>query len=178
MTKGQIEAAVTEALTRFEREHLGRGPKHARTSIVRDMVPQAEAASMIGYVTMGMALAWQPVAARVSLVGTEAHNEIRFEPNLNGVFATVVAADVPIETDDLPRQVDLNPAVADADPPEGGNVDFTVAQLFGDRVDLVEFLAQFGPDRSGNAGVLDQVAQIAIRVEKMPLRRCLPGRGR
>ncbi len=38
MTKGQIEAAVTEALTRFEREHLGRGPTHARTFIVRDMV--------------------------------------------------------------------------------------------------------------------------------------------
>ena len=38
MTKGQIEAAITEALTRFEREHLGRGPKQARTFIVRDLV--------------------------------------------------------------------------------------------------------------------------------------------
>lgn len=38
MTKGQVEAAVTEALTRFEREHLGRGPKQARTHIIEDMV--------------------------------------------------------------------------------------------------------------------------------------------
>jgi uncharacterized protein YbcI len=38
VTKGQIEAAVTETLTRFEREHLGRGPRHARSFIVRDMV--------------------------------------------------------------------------------------------------------------------------------------------
>ncbi len=38
MTKGQIEAAVTQALTRFERDHLGRGPKLARTFIIQDMV--------------------------------------------------------------------------------------------------------------------------------------------
>lgn len=37
-TKGQIEAAVTEALTRFERDYLGRGPKEARSFIVQDMV--------------------------------------------------------------------------------------------------------------------------------------------
>lgn len=38
MTKGQVEAAVTEALTRFEREHLGRGPKQAKTYIIEDMI--------------------------------------------------------------------------------------------------------------------------------------------
>ena len=38
VTKGQVEAAVTEALTRFERDHLGRGPKQARTHIIQDMV--------------------------------------------------------------------------------------------------------------------------------------------
>lgn len=37
-TKGQIEAALTTALTQFEREFLGRGPKDARTFIVADMV--------------------------------------------------------------------------------------------------------------------------------------------
>lgn len=37
-TKGQIEAAITEAVTQFEREYLGRGPKEARTFIVEDMV--------------------------------------------------------------------------------------------------------------------------------------------
>lgn len=38
MTKGQIEAAVTQALTKFEREHLGRGPRSARSHVVQDMV--------------------------------------------------------------------------------------------------------------------------------------------
>lgn len=37
-TKGQIEAAVTEAITRFEREHLGRGPKDARSFLLQDVV--------------------------------------------------------------------------------------------------------------------------------------------
>lgn len=37
-TKGQIEAAITEAITQFERDYLGRGPKEARTFIVADMV--------------------------------------------------------------------------------------------------------------------------------------------
>jgi uncharacterized protein YbcI len=37
-TKGQIEAAITTALTQFEREFLGRGPKDARTFILADMV--------------------------------------------------------------------------------------------------------------------------------------------
>jgi len=37
-TKGQIEAAVTEAITQFEREYLGRGPKEAKAFIVEDLV--------------------------------------------------------------------------------------------------------------------------------------------
>lgn len=37
-TKGQVEAAVTEAITRFEREYLGRGPKEARAYVIDDMV--------------------------------------------------------------------------------------------------------------------------------------------
>jgi uncharacterized protein YbcI len=37
-TKGQIEAAITTALTQFEREFLGRGPRDARTFILADMV--------------------------------------------------------------------------------------------------------------------------------------------
>jgi len=38
MTKGQAEAAITEALTRFKREFLGRGPQMARTYIMGDMI--------------------------------------------------------------------------------------------------------------------------------------------
>ena len=37
-TKGQIEAAVTAALTQFERDFLGRGPREARTFIIQDLV--------------------------------------------------------------------------------------------------------------------------------------------
>ena len=37
-TKGQVEAAITEAITKFERDYLGRGPKEARTFIVEDLV--------------------------------------------------------------------------------------------------------------------------------------------
>jgi uncharacterized protein YbcI len=37
-SKGQIEAAISAALTQFEREMLGRGPKEARTHIVHDLV--------------------------------------------------------------------------------------------------------------------------------------------
>lgn len=34
MSKGQLEAALTVAITQFERDFLGRGPKAARTFIV------------------------------------------------------------------------------------------------------------------------------------------------
>ncbi|MEM7800386.1 MAG: DUF2294 domain-containing protein [Chloroflexota bacterium] len=37
-TKGQIEAAFTKAIIKFEKEYLGRGPLDARTFILRDMV--------------------------------------------------------------------------------------------------------------------------------------------
>jgi uncharacterized protein YbcI len=37
-TKGQVEAAVTEAITRFERDYLGRGPREAKAYILDDMV--------------------------------------------------------------------------------------------------------------------------------------------
>lgn len=37
-TKGQIEAAITESITRFERDYLGRGPREARTYIIEDLV--------------------------------------------------------------------------------------------------------------------------------------------
>jgi len=37
-TKGQVEAAITEAITRFEREYLGRGPREAKAYILDDMV--------------------------------------------------------------------------------------------------------------------------------------------
>ena len=37
-TKGQVEAAVAAALTQFERDFLGRGPREARAFLVHDLV--------------------------------------------------------------------------------------------------------------------------------------------
>lgn len=37
-TKGQLEAEISAAITQFEKDHLGRGPKEARTFIIQDMV--------------------------------------------------------------------------------------------------------------------------------------------
>lgn len=37
-TRGQLEAAMSDAVVRFEREYMGRGPVEARTYLVDDMV--------------------------------------------------------------------------------------------------------------------------------------------
>ncbi len=37
-TKGQIEAEVSNAMTRFELEYMGRGPKETKTYIIDDMI--------------------------------------------------------------------------------------------------------------------------------------------
>ena len=38
MTVGQAEAALTEAIIKFEKEYLGRGPLDARTFFIQDMI--------------------------------------------------------------------------------------------------------------------------------------------
>lgn len=37
-TKGRIEAEISDAFTRFEKEYMGRGPTETRTYLVDDMV--------------------------------------------------------------------------------------------------------------------------------------------
>jgi uncharacterized protein YbcI len=37
-SKGQIEAEISNAITKFEKEHLGRGPIEANTYILDDMI--------------------------------------------------------------------------------------------------------------------------------------------
>ena len=37
-TRGEIEARITEALVKFEREYMGRGPTEARTYLIDDLV--------------------------------------------------------------------------------------------------------------------------------------------
>ena len=38
MTKGQIEAKISEAVSKFEIEYMGRGPKQIRTMIIQDII--------------------------------------------------------------------------------------------------------------------------------------------
>lgn len=38
MTKGKFEARISEAIVKFERDFMGRGPLEARTYIIEDMV--------------------------------------------------------------------------------------------------------------------------------------------
>ncbi len=38
LTKGQMEAEISNALIQFEKEHMGRGPLEARTHIIQDTV--------------------------------------------------------------------------------------------------------------------------------------------
>jgi uncharacterized protein YbcI len=37
-TKGEIEAAISEAIVHFEIDYMGRGPKEARSHIVEDLI--------------------------------------------------------------------------------------------------------------------------------------------
>lgn len=37
-TKGQLEAEISEAIIKFEREYMGRGPEETKTYIIDDMV--------------------------------------------------------------------------------------------------------------------------------------------
>lgn len=37
-TKGQIEAQISEAIIKFEKEYMGRGPTETKTYIIKDMV--------------------------------------------------------------------------------------------------------------------------------------------
>lgn len=37
-TKGEIEAQISEAIIRFEKEYMGRGPKETKTLILNDLI--------------------------------------------------------------------------------------------------------------------------------------------
>ncbi len=37
-TKGQLEAEISQAIIKFEREYMGRGPEETRTFVIEDMV--------------------------------------------------------------------------------------------------------------------------------------------
>ncbi len=72
-----------------------------------------------GLMNLGMAIALHPSSGFVSVVGTEATNEVRFEPNLNGRFLRVVVATFdPASPADTTTITDLNP-----------HLDYSVATL-------------------------------------------------
>src|SRR5436305_14570810 len=37
-TRGEVEAAVADGISRFEQEYMGRGPKHIRTHLLGDLL--------------------------------------------------------------------------------------------------------------------------------------------
>ena len=37
-TRGEIESATSDGMTRFEQEHMGRGPKHVRSYLLGDLL--------------------------------------------------------------------------------------------------------------------------------------------
>ena len=37
-TRGEVEAAISDGITRFEQEYMGRGPKHIRTHLIGDLL--------------------------------------------------------------------------------------------------------------------------------------------
>ena len=37
-TQGEIESAISEGMSRFEQEYMGRGPKHVRAHLIGDLV--------------------------------------------------------------------------------------------------------------------------------------------
>ncbi len=38
LTKGEMEACISEAIIKFEKEYLGRGPEETKTYIIKDMI--------------------------------------------------------------------------------------------------------------------------------------------
>ena len=38
LSKGQIEALISEAIIKFEREHMGRGPREVKSFIIGDLI--------------------------------------------------------------------------------------------------------------------------------------------
>lgn len=65
---------------------------------------------------INMALAVSPADGRVMVVGTDATNEVRFEPNVNGTFVRVEAARIDGTTGALLGNVDLNSHLTYATP--------------------------------------------------------------
>jgi DNA-binding beta-propeller fold protein YncE len=62
-----------------------------------------------GLMNIGMAIAFNPGTEQITLVGTDATNEVRFEPVLKGKFLRVKMGRVSANDIDHPQVMDLNP---------------------------------------------------------------------
>jgi len=62
-----------------------------------------------GLMNIGMGLAVNPASGDITLIGTDARNEIRFEPNVKGRFLQVLSATVDALDPDSKSLSDLNP---------------------------------------------------------------------
>lgn len=69
-----------------------------------------------GLMNINMAIAVHPATGRVTVVGTDATNEVRFEPNVNGRFLRVLMASVDPAHPSHPSVKDLNPHLTYATP--------------------------------------------------------------
>lgn len=71
-TKGQIEAEISEAIIRFEKEYMGRGPLETKSFIIGDMV----LVRLKGVLTQAE---YQLAAARDNTRGRELIKQVRIE---------------------------------------------------------------------------------------------------
>jgi uncharacterized protein YbcI len=69
-TQGEIEAAICEGMARFEREYMGRGPKHIHVHLIGDLV----VVRLQGVLT---AAEWQLVKTLPAEKGRELLKEVR-----------------------------------------------------------------------------------------------------
>jgi DNA-binding beta-propeller fold protein YncE len=79
----------------------------------RDIAVIDVASLQVRYITRLMnivaALAVNPASGDISAIGMESHNEVRFEPNVNGRFVQAMFARVGADADPSRRVLDLNP---------------------------------------------------------------------
>jgi uncharacterized protein YbcI len=104
MTKGQLEAKIAEAMMRFQREHMGRGPTEGKAFIVADMVivrlqgVLTPAERELAKMPDGRKLLKQ---VRVQLLETTAHVMCQMVEELIGAKVRILHTDISIETGEL-----------------------------------------------------------------------------
>lgn len=81
MTKGMIEAKISELVTKFEQEHMGRGPRKIKSRILEDMV----IVRLVGFLTP----AEKKLACNVSGIQTIKQTRMELFEHSNEEFKAV-----------------------------------------------------------------------------------------